>query len=105
MEAKKIVRFDKRADKEIKKFPSLVIADITAAIEILSNEGKLEKPTGKKIDKDLYEIRVKYKGQWRAIYAYIDSDLIIILSGFQKKTQKTPISELEKARRRMKEHL
>ncbi len=105
MKVKKIVRFDKRADKEIKRFPDVVQAKIKAAAAILARDGSLIEPLGKKIDKKLFEIRIKHNGQWRILYAYLADEYIIILSAFHKKTQKAPMKELEKAKVRLKEYL
>jgi phage-related protein len=99
---KKVIRFDKRADKEFKKFPSTVQAKAKALIKILARDGSLVEPYGKKISRDLFEVRIKYKGQWRLLYAYLIEDHMIILSAFQKKTQKTPQTEIQKAKTRLK---
>lgn len=46
----------------------------------------------------LYEIRVQQTGDVFRIFCFFDRDeLIILANGFQKKTQKTPNSEIEKA--------
>ncbi len=46
----------------------------------------------------LYEIRVKVGSDIFRIFCFFDSDnLIILINGFQKKTQKTPDSEIKKA--------
>jgi phage-related protein len=104
MELKKVIRLDKRADKEIKKFPATVQAKVSAMLKILARDGKLEEPYGKKIDKELLEIRIKHQGQWRILYAYLVGNLIIVLSGFKKKTMKTPLQEIDKAKSRLKEY-
>lgn len=97
---------DKRAEKEIKKFSRIVQLKFQALFEILEQDGKLEEPFGKKLSgrDDLFEIRVKQDGQWRAIYAYIFENSIIILSAFGKKTKKTAIVELEKAKQRLTDY-
>lgn len=97
----KTVLIDKRAEKELKKFPRPTQLKFQALFEILEQVGKLEEPFAKKLSgsEDLFEIRVKQDGQWRAIYAYIADNSIIILSAFAKKTQKTPVVELEKVKR------
>jgi phage-related protein len=101
---KKIVRFDKRAVKELQKFPATIQAKAKAIVEVLVRDGNLIEPYGKKIDHDLFEIRVKHRGQWRLLYAYLINDYIIVLSAFHKKTQKTPLEELHKAQTRLKEY-
>lgn len=46
----------------------------------------------------LYEIRVEFQGNIYRIFCCFDEDQVVILfNGFQKKTQKTPSGELEKA--------
>ena len=61
-------------------------------------------PHIKPLGKGLFEVRVKAKeGIGRALYCTIEGELVTILNGFVKKTQKTPAKELELAYTRMKE--
>jgi phage-related protein len=54
---------------------------------------------------DLYEIRVNFGNNIFRIFCFFDKDrLVIILSGFQKKTHKTPKTEIERALRLKKEY-
>ena len=103
---KKIIIVDRRSVKEINNFPREVQLKFKAIFIILENEGKLEEPDAKKLigNIGLFEIRIKHRGQWRAIYAYLQDDNIIILSAFAKKTQKTPTLELDKAKKRLFEY-
>jgi phage-related protein len=53
----------------------------------------------------LYEIRVKQGSDIFRIFCFFDEGkLIVLASGFQKKTQKTPKSEIEKALKIKKEY-
>lgn len=46
----------------------------------------------------LYEIRVEYQSNIYRIFCCFDKgNLVILFNAFQKKTQKTPMAELEKA--------
>lgn len=46
----------------------------------------------------LYEIRVEYKSNIYRVFCFFDKEqLVILINGFQKKTQKTPRKEIEKA--------
>jgi phage-related protein len=48
--------------------------------------------------KGLYEVRVKYATAIFRIFCFFDKGkLIVLANGFQKKTQKTPQSEINKA--------
>jgi phage-related protein len=54
---------------------------------------------------ELYEIRIEYQSNiYRVFCCFDEGKLIVLLNGFQKKTQKTPINEIEKAMRIMKEY-
>lgn len=58
----------------------------------------LREPDAKKIAPNLFEIRVKVtRMQYRLFYCYIDENGIWVLSGFVKKTRKTPDAEIRKA--------
>lgn len=48
----------------------------------------------------LFEIRVKVGSNIYRIFSFFDEgNLVILLHGFQKKSQKTPTKEIEKAKR------
>ena len=53
----------------------------------------------------VYEIRVSSGSNIFRIFCFFDRDqLVILLNGFQKKTQKTPLKEIERALRIKKEY-
>jgi len=53
----------------------------------------------------LYEIRVKFGTDIFRIFCFFDKgQLVILTNGFQKKTQKTPKKEIEKALKIMEEY-
>ena len=55
--------------------------------------------------KGLYEIRIEFGGDIFRVFCCFDKgSLVILLNGFQKKTQKTPKSEIDKAEKLMKEY-
>lgn len=50
--------------------------------------------------KDLYEIRVEVDSNiYRIFCCFDEGNLVVLFNAFQKKTQKTPPSEIEKAKR------
>jgi phage-related protein len=54
----------------------------------------------------LYEIRVEHGSNIYRIFCFFDEgQLVILLNGFQKKSQKTPAKEIDKAERLKKEYL
>ena len=53
----------------------------------------------------LYEARIQLGSDiWRVFCFFDKGKLVILLNGFQKKTQKTPKNEIEKALQLMKEY-
>lgn len=55
--------------------------------------------------KGLFEIRVEFGGDiFRIFCCFNEGSLVILFNGFQKKTQKTPSNEIEKADKLMKEY-
>ena len=55
--------------------------------------------------KGLYEIRIEYNSNIYRIFCCFDKgELVVLLNGFQKKSQKTPSSEIERAKKLMAEY-
>ena len=53
----------------------------------------------------IYEMRIKLGSNiYRVFCCFDEGRLIILFNGFQKKTQKTPVQEIEKAKRIKKEY-
>lgn len=58
-----------------------------------------------KTKKGLYEARVQLGSNiWRVFCFFDEGKLVILLNGFQKKTQKTPSMEIDKAGKLMDEY-
>jgi phage-related protein len=80
---------------------------ITWTIEIIEELEKIPDTYLKHIEgtNGLYEIRVKQGSDIFRIFSFFDKGkLIIIMNGFQKKEQKTPKKEIEKALKIKKEY-
>lgn len=55
--------------------------------------------------KDLYEIRVEHVGNiYRIFCCFDEGNLVILFNAFQKKTQKTPTNEIERAKKIKEEY-
>ncbi len=53
----------------------------------------------------LYEVRIEYQSNIYRIFCCFDAgQLVVLFNGFQKKTQKTPQKEIDKAVRLMKDY-
>lgn len=52
----------------------------------------------KSLKEGLYELRVEVEGIiYRVFFIFDEGNIVVLFHGFKKKTQKTPIKEIEKA--------
>ena len=97
---------DTRGKKPVKefvaKFDEKTRAKILARVEFLETYWhEARRPLVDKIDRDLYELRVTFAGNnVRVIYAYMFKSYIVLLHGFQKKTDKISKNDKLMARKR-----
>lgn len=57
-------------------------------------------PVVRKLDKGLWEVRVNLVDTIARVLFTVDGNVMVLLHGFIKKSQKTPASDLETARQR-----
>lgn len=75
---------------------------ITMYVELLSKYGlSLTEPYIKKLDKEIWELRPLRD---RILFASWYNNKFVLLSVFMKQSQKTPKSEIEKARRLLEDY-
>jgi phage-related protein len=60
-------------------------------------------PVVRKLNAELWEIRVRVKGGMARVFFTIEAKEAILLHGFIKKSQKTPADELHTAQARLKQ--
>jgi len=68
-------------------------------VDVLETDGFLVLPYGKKLSgyPNLFEIRIVSGGSVRVFYCYYESEYVVGVSGFIKKSMKTPKKEIQKA--------
>ena len=94
----KQIVFTKQANDFIFAQPIPVVSKILLLVDELGKRGRMQPPQAKKIDENLFELRLKESNnQYRVFYCYCVGNIIYILNGFIKKTQKTPLAEIRKA--------
>src|SRR5581483_10814381 len=59
-------------------------------------------PTVRKIEEDLWEVRSKFRNGIARVFFTVSDDLMLLLHGIIKKSQKTPQRELDIARKRLR---
>ena len=69
---------------------------------LLKTQNRLSKKFVKLIRDGVYELRTEYAGNiYRVFFIFDDGQIVVLLNGFQKKTQKTPPREIEQAKREL----
>lgn len=80
-------------------------AECISSIEKIKHRIYHKEPFSKVLGQGLLEIRVRSKNDIaRIIYTFAKGKQIILLHGFIKKTDKTPLKELEIAKERIKKY-
>ena len=72
---------------------------------LLKTQDKLPAKYVKFLQDGLYELRIEWQGNiYRIFFCYDEGRIVILFNGFQKKTQKTPDREIDKALKLKKEY-
>lgn len=67
-------------------------------LSLLQTEDRLPIKFIKIIREGLYELRISWNGNiYRLFFIFDDGQIVVLFNGFQKKTQKTPATEIKKA--------
>jgi phage-related protein len=67
-------------------------------ISLLETHDRLPIKFIKYIRDGLYELRMEYSGNiYRVFFVFDEGNIVVLFNGFQKKTDKTPQNEIEKA--------
>ena len=78
---------------------------INYGLLLLKKVDRLPTKFVKYIGDGLYELRTEFEGNiFRTFFIFDNGNLVVLFNGFQKKTQKTPRSEIEKAKRIKEEY-
>lgn len=82
----------------IKTLDDKVLRKIDYVLQLLKIRERLSTKFVKAIKDDLFELRIEYEGNiYRVFFIFDEGQVVVLFNGFQKKTQKTPKSEIDKA--------
>ena len=78
---------------------------IDYVLDMLKRVKRLNPKFIKHIKDGLFELRIEWEGNiYRVFFVFDDGNVVVLFNGFQKKSQKTPIKEIEKGLRIKKEY-
>jgi phage-related protein len=87
----------------LKSLPAGARYEIGSDIERVQFRWPVSRPLVGSLGGGLYEVRTTHNKTEYRVFFVVDGRTMVLLHAFQKKTQKTPASELEIARKRRKE--
>ena len=94
---------DLREQSADNKDSRIQFKQITFYIELLKNSGtQLPENITKHIDDGIWELR---PGNNRVLYFFFQNNTYVLLHHFRKKTQKTPVREIQKAKAERTDYL
>lgn len=99
-EVRKVIQYKNYFEKFLLKQPPKIQDKIFKVIEIIETIQHVPKTylAPIKSEKGLYEARIRLGSDiWRVFCFFDTGNLVILLNGFTKKSQKTPIKEIKKA--------
>lgn len=69
-------------------------------LQLLKTQDRISTKFVKAIHSGLFELRTEYNSNiYRVFFIFDEGQIVVLFNGFQKKTQKTPNDEIEKALR------
>jgi phage-related protein len=100
-----LVFYNAKVQASIEAWPTGILASFVRISEQIEESGpNLGMPYTRPFGEGLFEIRAKgAEGIGRAFFCCLVGRRVVILHGFIKKTQTTPVKELKIARQRLKE--
>jgi putative addiction module killer protein len=102
---REIITYDNYYDDFIATVSPEVKKKVHYVFDLLCTKEVVSKKFVRHIRDGIYEIKIEYDGNIYRIFFIFDKEKIVVLfNGFQKKTQKTPKSEIQKARKIRKEY-
>ena len=104
MKVRQVIAYKNYFEDFLKSQPQKVQDKIYKIIEAIETLERVPSNYLKHIESTngLYEARIQLASNiWRVFCFFDNGNLVILLNGFQKKTQKTPKNEIEKALRLM----
>ena len=72
---------------------------INYGILLLKTVNRLPAKFVRHIEEGIYELRTEYEGNtFRTFFIFDEGNVVVLFNGFQKKSQKTPKAEIDKAK-------
>jgi phage-related protein len=95
---RKIVTYGGYFERFMDSLDAKVQEKIQYGLLLLKTQDRLPLKFVKYIKEELYELRTEYNSNiYRVFFIFDKGQIVVLFNGFQKKTQNTPVSEVELA--------
>ena len=95
---RKIITFGNYFHSFLKTLDNDVCRKIDYVLDMLKTVKRLNSKFVKPIKDGIYELRIEWECDiYRVFFIFDEGNIVVLFNGFQKKTKKTPTSEIEKA--------
>ncbi len=102
---RKIIAYKHYFSEFVSSLKAEEIKKLRYVLDMLKMNNRISAKFVKPIKDGLYELRTEYNSNtYRVFFIFDEGNIVILFNGFQKKTQKTPQKEIEKALRLKKEY-
>jgi len=98
MVIRKIISYKSYYDDFMASLTEGVRKKIHYGLDLLATQERVSKKFAVYLSDGLYELRTEYESNiYRIFFVFDEGKIVVLFNGFQKKTQKTPESEIDKA--------
>ena len=105
MANRRIVTFGGYFEAFIEELPERVVQKIEYGLVLLRTLDRLPSKHMKYVEDGIFELRTEFEGNiYRTFFIFDGDQIVVLFNGFQKKGQRTPKIEIEKAKRIKKEY-
>lgn len=95
---RKIITYGGFFERFMKNVSCKVQEKIKYGLLLLKIQDRLPVKFVKHLKDGIFELRTEYEGNiYRVFFIFDEGNIVVLFNGFQKKTQKTPQKELDKA--------
>ena len=98
MVERKIISYKNHYDDFMATLTDGVKKKIHYGLDLLASQKRVSKKFVSYLRDGLYELRTEYESNiYRIFFIFDEGKLVVLFNGFQKKSQKTPENEIDKA--------
>lgn len=95
---RRIITFGRYFGEFMERLTTKEREKVDYGLVLLKTQDRMPAKFVKYIKDGLYELRTEYNGNiYRVFLIFDEGKIVVLFNGFQKKTQKTPASEISKA--------